>query len=224
MAALLSLLLSARWCPDPASASDARTVDCLGCRCGAALAAELVGARQAVIVVHPAVREILDEAVAERRRARGDPIRIRVVTAADRFVPARPALSCTGSSAASPRPPRHHPGCRHAAWAEADPGAERRDAGPPGAHRPLRRVLVPLGRHRGRTWHHAGHRPRGRARAMCPRNSHRYPGPGTPQHGRRRGGAVSGVADRRLLRTLGRRGGLRPGGAPALCRGALSSV
>ena len=53
---------------------------------GVALAAELVGARQAVIVVHFSVREIVDEAIAERRRARADPIRIRVVTAADRFV------------------------------------------------------------------------------------------------------------------------------------------
>ena len=53
---------------------------------GAVLAAGLVGARQAVIVMHHAVREIVDEAVAERRRAGADPIRIRVVTAADRFV------------------------------------------------------------------------------------------------------------------------------------------
>jgi len=53
---------------------------------GAVLAAGLVGARQAIIAVHHAVREIIDEAVAERRRARLDPIRIRVVTAADRFV------------------------------------------------------------------------------------------------------------------------------------------
>jgi NADH:ubiquinone oxidoreductase subunit F (NADH-binding) len=53
---------------------------------GAVLAAELVGARQAVIVVHHAVREIVDEAVAERRRGGADPVRIRVVTAADRFV------------------------------------------------------------------------------------------------------------------------------------------
>jgi NADH:ubiquinone oxidoreductase subunit F (NADH-binding) len=53
---------------------------------GVVLAAELVGARQAVIVVHNAVREIIDEAVAERRRAGADPIQIRAVTAADRFV------------------------------------------------------------------------------------------------------------------------------------------
>ena len=53
---------------------------------GAVLAAEIVGARQAVIVVHHAVREIVDDAVAERRRAGSDRIRIRVVTATDRFV------------------------------------------------------------------------------------------------------------------------------------------
>ena len=53
---------------------------------GVALAAELVGARQAVIVVHFSVREIVDEAIADRRRARLDPIRIRAVTAANRFV------------------------------------------------------------------------------------------------------------------------------------------
>jgi NADH:ubiquinone oxidoreductase subunit F (NADH-binding) len=53
---------------------------------GAVLAAELVGARQAVIVVHHAVREIIDQAVAERHPAGADPVQIRVVTAADRFV------------------------------------------------------------------------------------------------------------------------------------------
>lgn len=53
---------------------------------GAVLAAAMVGARQAVIVVHHSVREIIDEAVAERRRARLDRVRIRVVTGADRFV------------------------------------------------------------------------------------------------------------------------------------------
>ena len=53
---------------------------------GAVLAASLVGARQAVIVVHHSVREIVDDAVAERRRAGFDRVRIRVVTGADRFV------------------------------------------------------------------------------------------------------------------------------------------
>ena len=52
---------------------------------GAVLVAELTGASKAVIVVHRAVREIIDDAAAERRRARFDRVRIRVCTAADRF-------------------------------------------------------------------------------------------------------------------------------------------
>ncbi len=53
---------------------------------GAVLAAEMVGAREAVMVVHHAVREIVDDAVAEREYAGSDRVRIQVVTAADRFV------------------------------------------------------------------------------------------------------------------------------------------
>lgn len=53
---------------------------------GAVLAAEMVRASQAVIVVHHSVREIVDDAADERRAAGSDPVRIRVVTAADRFV------------------------------------------------------------------------------------------------------------------------------------------
>ncbi len=53
---------------------------------GAVLAAQLVGARQAIIVVHRSVREIVADAVAERGRAAADPVRIQVVAAADRFV------------------------------------------------------------------------------------------------------------------------------------------
>ena len=53
---------------------------------GAVLAAELTGAREAVIVVHRDVREILDEAVAERARAGLDRVRLEVRTAADGFV------------------------------------------------------------------------------------------------------------------------------------------
>lgn len=52
---------------------------------GAVLAAELVGAREAVLVAHRRVREIMDEAAAERRRARLDRVRVTVRTAADRF-------------------------------------------------------------------------------------------------------------------------------------------
>ena len=53
---------------------------------GAVLAAEIVGARETVIVVHPRVRHIVDDAVAERARARFNRVRIKVRTAADRFV------------------------------------------------------------------------------------------------------------------------------------------
>lgn len=53
---------------------------------GAVLAAEIAGASQAVIVVHHSVREIVDAAAAERTRAGADRVRIRVMTAADRFV------------------------------------------------------------------------------------------------------------------------------------------
>jgi NADH:ubiquinone oxidoreductase subunit F (NADH-binding) len=53
---------------------------------GAVLAAHLVGARQALVVVHEAVREIVDRAAAERGQANRDGIRLKVMTGADRFV------------------------------------------------------------------------------------------------------------------------------------------
>jgi NADH:ubiquinone oxidoreductase subunit F (NADH-binding) len=53
---------------------------------GAVLAAELTGAREAVIVAHRDVREIIDEAAAERARAGLDRVRLVVRTAAEGFV------------------------------------------------------------------------------------------------------------------------------------------
>jgi NADH:ubiquinone oxidoreductase subunit F (NADH-binding) len=53
---------------------------------GAVLAAQLVGAGEAVIVAHHSVRDIVADAVAQRGGARSDRVRIRVVTAAGRFV------------------------------------------------------------------------------------------------------------------------------------------
>ena len=53
---------------------------------GAVLAAEMVGARETVIVAHPAARRVMDDAAAERARVRFNRVRIRVRTAADRFV------------------------------------------------------------------------------------------------------------------------------------------
>ena len=53
---------------------------------GAVVAAELTGAGRAVIVVHRDVREIMDEAAAERARAGLDRVRLEVRTAAGGFV------------------------------------------------------------------------------------------------------------------------------------------
>ena len=53
---------------------------------GAALAASLIGADEAFIVAHRDVRESVDSALAERRQARLDRVRFRVMTAADGFV------------------------------------------------------------------------------------------------------------------------------------------
>jgi len=77
---------------------------------GAVLAAEIVGAQEAVIVAHHAVRDITDQAVSERIRAGVDRIRIRVVTAADRFVggEASAVVHWVGAGIATPTatPPR----------------------------------------------------------------------------------------------------------------------
>ncbi len=77
---------------------------------GAVLAAEMTGAREAVIVVHRSVREIFDEAVAERRRARFDLVRIKVMTAANRFVAGEASAVVNwierGIPAPTARPPR----------------------------------------------------------------------------------------------------------------------
>ena len=77
---------------------------------GAVLAARLIGARQAIVVVHAAVREIVDDAVAERRRIRYDPVPVRVLTGADRFVAgeASALVNWVGHGIAAPTtvPPR----------------------------------------------------------------------------------------------------------------------
>ena len=77
---------------------------------GAALAAGLVGAREAYLVVHHSVRDIVDEAVAERRRAGHGQVRFRVVTAADRFVAGEASAVVhwieRGVPAPLPKPPR----------------------------------------------------------------------------------------------------------------------
>ena len=76
---------------------------------GAVLAAEMVGAGRAVVVVHHAVREIVDDAVAKRRSARLDRIALRVMTAADRFVAGEASAAVHWVERGDPRPTRTPP-------------------------------------------------------------------------------------------------------------------
>ena len=84
---------------------------------GAVLAARMVGARQAVIVVHRDVREIMDEAAAERRRARLDRVRVEVCTAADGFVAGQASAVVRWVERGVPAPTATPPGSSNAAWA-----------------------------------------------------------------------------------------------------------
>ncbi len=76
---------------------------------GAVLAAELTGARQVLVVVHGAVREIIDEAVAERRNARYDPISVSVLTGAGRFVAGQASALVNWAEHGRPVPARVPP-------------------------------------------------------------------------------------------------------------------
>ena len=80
---------------------------------GAAGAAELTGAREVVLVVHHAVREIVEHAVAERRRAGTDPVPVRVMTAAGTFIAGEASAVVhwveRGVAAPTGRPPRLDP-------------------------------------------------------------------------------------------------------------------
>jgi NADH:ubiquinone oxidoreductase subunit F (NADH-binding) len=71
---------------------------------GAAIAASLIGANEAVIVAHRAVSEIVAAAVAQRRRAHADRIRFRVVPAADRFVAGEASAVVNWIERGVPRP------------------------------------------------------------------------------------------------------------------------
>jgi NADH:ubiquinone oxidoreductase subunit F (NADH-binding) len=77
---------------------------------GAVSAAELTGAREAVIVAHPAACEAVRRAAGERRKAGSDPVPVRVLTAARGFTAgeASAVLNWTEGNAPIPtgRPPR----------------------------------------------------------------------------------------------------------------------
>ena len=185
---------------------------------GAVLAAEITGASEAVIVVHRDVREIIDEAVAER--APGSPrpgtaqdphgggwLRGRAGQRGRALGPAGcPGTHRDAAAAGQARPAR----C-------ADAGAERGDACPPRAHRPLRRRLVPLCGDVGRARHDAGHRARRGASAGRARGRHRHPGrAGCCELAGGASAAPAGAVARRVLRRLGGRG---PGAGPAVLLG-----
>jgi NADH:ubiquinone oxidoreductase subunit F (NADH-binding) len=76
---------------------------------GAALAAAVVGAAEAVVVCNYAVRAVVAGAVAERRRAGTDDVRFRVVTAADRFVAGEASAAVNWIERGTPLPTRTPP-------------------------------------------------------------------------------------------------------------------
>ncbi len=77
---------------------------------GAVLAACITGATEVIIVAGPAVTGIVEEAIAERRALRRDPVPVRVVPAADRFVAGEASAVvnwlANGRPVPTPVPPR----------------------------------------------------------------------------------------------------------------------
>jgi NADH:ubiquinone oxidoreductase subunit F (NADH-binding) len=71
---------------------------------GAVAAAGLVGASEALIVVHKAVYDIVADAASERRRARLDRVRLSVLRAADRFVAGEASAVVRWIERGDPRP------------------------------------------------------------------------------------------------------------------------
>jgi NADH:ubiquinone oxidoreductase subunit F (NADH-binding) len=69
----------------------------------------MVGAGHAVVVVHHAVREIVDDAAAERRTARLDRIGVRVMTTPDPFVAGEASAVVHWVERGDPRPTRTPP-------------------------------------------------------------------------------------------------------------------
>ena len=168
---------------------------------GAVLAAEIVGASRAVVVVHHSVREIVDAAAAERGQAGMDRIRIQVMTAADRFVAGEAsAVVHWIEDGTSHSHQEAAPALGTRARRKADTSAQRRDPGTPRAHRPLRRFVVPCGRHAAGTRIDAGHHSGSSEPAMRARDRDRHFRAGGTQPGRRRVRAAAGAAARWLLR------------------------
>jgi NADH:ubiquinone oxidoreductase subunit F (NADH-binding) len=76
---------------------------------GAALAAEMIGAAEAIVVCHRAVRDLVEAAVGERRRASIDSVRLWVVEAAPGFVAGEASAVVRWVASQDPRPTRTPP-------------------------------------------------------------------------------------------------------------------
>ena len=156
-------------------------------------------------------------ALAERSAAGCDQIAAEIVAAPPRFLAGEEsALASAGQRRARRARVQAAPGVRARRRRRAHAGAERRDAGPRGAHRAVRGGLVPPGRHRGRAGKHAGHRAPRRRRQP----GHRGAGRRAAGRGARAGPpARPGGAGRRLSRGVdpGRAG---RGAAAGQCRAA----
>jgi len=169
----------------------------------AVAAAELVGASEAVIVAHQAVSEIVAWAVAERRRARLDRVKLSVLPAADRFVAGEASAVVHWIERGDPRP-RWTPGRL----------SERGLHGQPTLVQNVETLahLALIARFGANWFRGVGtpSEPRSmlvrRRRGQVPgrlRDRDRLTGERGARRRRRAGGAPTRLADRRLLRHLG---------------------
>ena len=119
---------------------------------GLQLAAEAVGSATAGLYIHrnPRLHARLAAAIAERAAAGLDAAGVELIEAPPRFLAGEESALASRVSG-GPALPRFKPprASQRGVAGLAHPGAERRDAGAPGPHRPLRPRLVPLRRHRG---------------------------------------------------------------------------
>ena len=205
---------------EPASAKDKTLLACAPHLVldGAVYAAGLIGARQVVVVVHHAVRDIVARAADERRRSRYDGVPVRVLDAATGFVAGEASAVAhwveRGIALPSGKPPRLG-------------GASR--AGHPALVQNVETLahLALIARHGAAWFRSAGTaeepgsmlvtHDRGGPAAGCLRGRDRHPGRRDDRAGWRGQFAAKRAAHRRLLRDLGRRSS--SGTAPVFGRG-----
>ena len=118
---------------------------------GLQLAAEAVGSATVGLYIHrnPQLYERLQVAIAQRAAAALDAAPVELIEAPHRFLAGEESALASRVSGGPALPRFKPPRASQRGVGQAHPGAERRDAGAPGPHRPLRPRLVPLCRHRG---------------------------------------------------------------------------